>query len=80
MADLKETCFNCVGKDDFDELHDFYNRYPDILLEQIFGIKLLQCQKYILRMYIKLSPPRQVDYTDEQKAAIVERLVAARNK
>jgi hypothetical protein len=30
--------------------------------------------------FIKVSPPRQVNYTDEQKAAMAERLAAARNK
>jgi hypothetical protein len=29
---------------------------------------------------MKLSPPRQVNYTDEQKAVLVERLAATRNK
>ena len=30
--------------------------------------------------WIKVSPPRQVNYTDEQKAAMAERLAAARDK
>ena len=30
--------------------------------------------------WIKVSPPRQVNYTDEQKAAMAERLAAAREK
>ena len=37
--------------------------------------------EYILpKKWIKVSPPRQVNYTDEQKAAMAERLAAARNK
>jgi hypothetical protein len=32
------------------------------------------------KKWIKVSPPRQVNYTDEQKAAMAERLAAARNK
>ena len=30
--------------------------------------------------WIKISPPRQVNYTDEQRAAMAERLAAAREK
>lgn len=32
------------------------------------------------KKWIKVSPPRQVNYTDEQKAVMAERLAAARNK
>lgn len=32
------------------------------------------------KSWIKVSPPRQVNYTDEQKAAMAERLAAAREK
>jgi hypothetical protein len=32
------------------------------------------------KKWIKVSPPRQVNYTDEQKAAMAERLATARNK
>ena len=32
------------------------------------------------KKWIKVSSPRQVNYTDEQKAAMAERLAAARNK
>lgn len=32
------------------------------------------------KSWIKVSPPRQVNYTDEQRAAMVERLAAARSK
>ena len=34
----------------------------------------------VLKSWIKVSPPRQVNYTDEQKAAMAERLAAAREK
>lgn len=30
--------------------------------------------------WLKISPPRQTNYTDEQRAAMVERLAAARDK
>lgn len=37
--------------------------------------------EYIVpKSWIKVSPPRQVNYTDEQRAAMAERLAAARNK
>lgn len=32
------------------------------------------------KKWIKVAPPRQVNYTDEQRAAMAERLAAARNK
>ena len=31
------------------------------------------------KKWIKVSPPRQTNYTDEQRAAMAERLAAARN-
>ena len=37
--------------------------------------------EYIVpKSWIRVSPPRQVNYTDEQRAAMAERLAAARNK
>lgn len=40
-----------------------------------------ECTTYILpKKWIKVSPPRQVNYTDEQRAAMAERLAAAREK
>ena len=40
-----------------------------------------ECTTYIVpKKWIKVSPPRQVNYTDEQKAAMAERLAAARDK
>ena len=32
------------------------------------------------KKWIKVAPPRQVNYTDEQRAAMAERLAAARGK
>ncbi|MGN5455180.1 MAG: hypothetical protein ACI4XN_04275 [Candidatus Kurthia intestinigallinarum] len=41
-------------------------------------------QGYILahvpKSWLKVSPPRQVNYTEEQRAAMAERLAAAREK
>ena len=40
-----------------------------------------ECTTFIVpKKWIKVSPPRQVNYTDEQKAAMAERLAAARGK
>ena len=40
-----------------------------------------ECTTYIVpKSWIKVSPPRQVNYTDEQKAAMAERLAAARER
>lgn len=32
------------------------------------------------KKWIKISPPRKINYTDEQRAAIAERLSSVRNK
>ena len=34
----------------------------------------------VLKTWIKVSPPRKLNYTDEQRAATRERLVASRAK
>lgn len=50
---------------------------PDISIERQDD----ECTTYIVpKKWIKVSPPRQVNYTDAQKAAMAERLAAAREK
>jgi hypothetical protein len=40
-----------------------------------------ECTEYeVPKSFIKVSPPRQVNYTEEQKVAMAERLAAAREK
>ena len=37
--------------------------------------------EYIVpKKWIKVSPPRQINYTDEQRAAMAERMAAAKSK
>lgn len=54
------------------------------LVDANLDIKIIyqddECIEYeVPKSWIKVSPPRQVNYTDEQRAAMVERLAAARN-
>ena len=35
---------------------------------------------YVPKSWMKLSPPKQVNYTDEQRAALAERMSMARQK
>lgn len=40
-----------------------------------------ECAEYeVPKNFVKVSPPRQVNYTDEQKTAMAERLAAARER
>lgn len=65
-----------------------FNRKLQNKLNKLVGanpdIKIIyqddECIEYeVPKSWIKVSPPRQVNYTDEQRAAMVERLAAARN-
>ena len=92
MVEIKETCFNCVDKDDYavfsssekrwiNKILKMHEKYPDKVQivhypENNYGT----IYAYIPKKWLKLSPPRQVNYTDEQKAAMAKRLAAARNK
>ena len=65
-----------------------FNRKLQNKLNKLVGansdIKIIyqddECIEYeVPKSWIRVSPPRQVNYTDEQRAAMVERLAAARN-
>lgn len=92
MADLKETCLNHIGGDGtmtfsssekkwINRITKLHEKYPDDVQityapEDNGGVIYAQ----LPANWLKVSPPRQVNYTDEQKAAMAERLAAARNK
>lgn len=92
MADCKETC---VGYTDEDEAAVFcsserrwINKILRLSGQHPDEVKIIHYPEenggmiyaHIPKNYIKISPPRQVDYTDEQRAAMAERLAAAREK
>lgn len=59
------------------KLNKLVGTNPDIKIE----CKDEESVTYMVpKKWIKVSPPRQVNYTDEQKAAMAERLAAARGK
>ena len=90
MADVKETCVGYISDEKYAtfcssetkwinkilKLHDNYPSdvkivyYPEKNNGMIYA--------HIPKNFIKISPPRQVNYTDEQRAAMAERLAAAR--
>ena len=92
MADFKETCITYVGEDKtaifcsserkwISKIIKLHKQRPDEIKiirrpEDNFGMLYAEIPKN----FIKISPPRQVNYTNEQKSAIVERLSAARKR
>ena len=92
MADLKETCFNYIEGDKTATFcsseRKWINRILKLHEQRPNEVKIVYYPEdnygmiyaEIPKNYIKISPPRQVNYTDEQKAAMAERLAAAREK
>lgn len=89
---MKETCFSYTAEDD----HAFFsssetkwiNKILKLQQERPEDIKVIHHPEnnqgmlyaHIPKKYLKISPPRQMNYTDEQRAAMAERLMAAREK
>ena len=92
MADWKETAITHIAPDDTATFCSSENKWINRILklhEQHPGavkIKYLPEDNHgvlyadIPASWFKISPPRQMNYTDEQKAAMAERLAAAREK
>lgn len=92
MADYKETCVEYLNVDK----DAFFCSGETKWINKILKLKAAHPDKVQIEMmpednqgnilarfpksWLKISPPRQVNYTDEQKAAMAERLVAAREK
>lgn len=83
----RETIINYNYEDDCASVYT-YDRALQNKLNKLLNtnsdIKVIRygddwCEYYVPKNYIKVSPPRQVNYTDEQRAAMAERLSAARN-
>ena len=92
MSDLlnyeKETIINYNNEESIAQVFT-YHRALQNKLNKLIGvnpdISVLrrgdEWTEYIVpKTWIKVSPPRQVNYTDEQRTAMAERLAAARNK
>ena len=90
MADFKETCIEYLDVDDtatvgsserkwINKICKLHNKYPgevDIVRmpEENSGYILA----HVPKSWIKISPPKQVNLTDEQRAARAERLRKSR--
>lgn len=84
----RETIINYNYEDEYASVYT-YDRALQNKLNKLLktndSIKVIRCGddwcEYIVpKSWIKVSPPRQVNYTDEQRAAMAERLAAARSK
>ena len=92
MADFKETCVEYINEDKTATFcsseQKWINKILKLKAAHPDDVEILYMpednQGYILahipKKWLKISPPRQVNYTDEQKAAMAERLAAARGK
>lgn len=90
MTDLKETCVNHIDTDDYiifcssekkwiNKINKLHEVHPDkvrIIHDAEDNDGMIYAQ--LPANWLKISPPRQVNYTDEQKAAMAERLAEAR--
>ena len=92
MADIRETCMDATNESDYatvcsseqkwinkiKKLHEERPEEVDIRYwpEDNGGVIVA----HVPKTWMKLGPPRQVNYTDEQKAAMAERLAAARER
>jgi hypothetical protein len=92
MSDLKETCVNYLNVDEhatfcssekkwINKILALHQKHPDKVQivhypEDNGGM----IYAHLPKKWIKVAPPRQLNYTEEQKAAMVERLAAAREK
>ena len=91
MAELKETNIDIVSTqvqatvssselkqiNKIKKLHESHPEEVNIIIapEDNHGVIVAKMPK----SYIKISPPRQVNYTEEQRAALADRLAAARS-
>ena len=92
MSDLKETCLNHVAPDKYitfcsseqkwiNKIIKLRDQHPDevsIIHTSESNDGMIYAQ--LPDNWLKLSPPRQLNYTEEQRAAMAERLAAARSK
>lgn len=92
MTDFKETCVDYLNVDDYATFTSSETKWINKILklqqsnpadvkieyrpEDNHGVILARLPK----SWLKISPPRQSNYTEEQRAAIAERLQSARNK
>lgn len=90
MTDFKETCVDYLNVDDYATFTSSETKWINKIIklqqanpsdvkieyypEDNHGVLIA----HIPKSWLKISPPRQVNYTEEQKAAAAERMAAAR--
>lgn len=92
MAEIRETCVNHIDGDQtvtfsssetkwINKITKLHESHPDevkIIREPEHNYGTIYAE--VPQKWLKISPPRQMNYTDEQRAAMAERLSAAREK
>lgn len=90
MAEIKETVFECTNGSDVATItsneQKWINKINKLATQRPDDVEIVYTPEdnygYILahvsKNFIKLSPPRAVNYTEEQKVAAAERMAKAR--
>jgi hypothetical protein len=91
MADFKETCIEYIDADKkatfcsserkwINKIYKLKEKYPnDVHIEVSEEDNDGMIIAHIPKSWMKVSPPAKRNFTDEQKAAMAERMRAARN-
>lgn len=92
MADIKETCIEYTNDRNTATFcsneQKWINKVYKLAEKHSDEVQIIKEPEdndgYILvhvpKSWMKLSPPKQVNYTDEQRAALAERMVMVRQK
>lgn len=92
MAEIRETCLEYTDKSNHATFYSGERRlihkilkYAEERPDEVQIICMPENNEghilaHIPKSWLKISPPRQVNYTEEQKAALAERMRAARSK
>lgn len=92
MRDPKETCITYLDEERFatvcssekkwiNKILALHEKHPDeVTIKYYPEDNLGMIYAFVPKKWIKVAPTRKMNYTDEQKAVMVERLAAARKK
>ena len=92
MSDFKETCVSYTSPDEVLSFSSSEKKWINKVIKlkeqrpnDVRIIKLPEDNDGMIyamlpKSWLKISPPRQVNFTDEQRAAMADRLAAARDK
>ena len=92
MIELRETCIECTNDRNIATFcsneQKWINKIYKLAEKHENEVKIIKNPEdndgyilvYVPKSWMKLSPPKQVNYTDEQRAALAERMSMARQK